>query len=97
MVKNYWDNMGYSTSPTTEIIYYYDPSIKLYTFQFMDSEGNDTRPAEYSSRYFLVQTKKGLEEEYQIKVKKYVDKITFMMYNGDIKISERGNENAVCE
>jgi hypothetical protein len=76
--KNYWVNMGYSQEPTFQIIYYYDPSIKLYTFQFMDSEENDTRPAEYSSKHFLVETKKSIEKEYEgikvITLRKYYKK-----------------------
>jgi hypothetical protein len=61
----------YSDKKLEKIIYWYDRNIKLYTFQFLDIEGNELQEADYSSKKTLIKTKEMLYKEYGIKPEIY--------------------------
>ena len=54
---------GYSEQPTVKIEYWYDRNIKLYTFQYFDSEGNETSPCDYCGKNSLIANKNAIRDE----------------------------------
>jgi hypothetical protein len=64
---------GYSDSPITKIEYWYDKNIKLYTFVCYDESGNQTEPADYCTKWDLVDKKNTLKDEKGITPKRWKD------------------------
>lgn len=57
------DYMRYNENPLDHIEYWYDVNIKLYTFQYMDSDRNDICPPDYCTKHNLLATKENIKEE----------------------------------
>lgn len=51
----------------TKIIYWYDKNIKMYTFQVLNSEGEEIEPCYYTSKPYLKVTKESYIKSHGIK------------------------------
>ena len=64
-IKN-WNPEEIPDPKPAKIIYWYDPDIKMYTFQILDTKGNQIRNAEYAKRNNLKAIKESLFKQYGI-------------------------------